>query len=311
MRVFFIIPILTAAVFFFGLEAALRWRWLPEPAIGVRLGTGPVELAVLGDSFLTNGIPGAIQQALCGDRCSILDFSEPGTGPRDYGERVRAVPRGTRLVVIAFYVGNDLSDALLKRSIGREFTDSLFIGPRWIRRSLGVFSYPSGLWSEAARRGISPALVEAFRKGDMNPGYLRQALLYPGYPEENFSLTGTWAQEGWNRAREHLSEAIKFSRDINAVTVMVIFPHRWQVEEKTEDWIHQLYPGRRGKRAWKIQKELMQFCFENHIPCLDLTSSLDGLDGAWIPRDEHLSSLGVGIARDRIIEWLKKTHGRL
>jgi lysophospholipase L1-like esterase len=218
-----------------------------------------IEIAALGDSFtdaLTmaaeDGWPAQLERRL---GVAVQNYGTAGFGPQQ--ERLVledfALAHHPRVVVLAFFAGNDIRDAerfeefeqgdhtVTQQSLGWPIRDVVIRADSWYLTSVlqaattttaGVVSAME-LNAPASRAVASPAVIPAFDRGvftvPVNGQTLRWALMPPYLNLLNFSSADLAARRGWTLALENIRGMQRASRNAGARFVLMFIPFKSQV----------------------------------------------------------------------------------
>jgi hypothetical protein len=281
---------------------------------------GTFRIVVLGDSYmeayqvpLEASLPYMLQERLAARRVEVLNLGVGGYGTaqqlltlRDEGLRFRP-----DLVVLAFYLGNDLQnnsyaiEAGLQgpeaqttfsrpyaraASLGAELEwtppDAARMAPyveRWNRRNSAT---------EKLRRALQPAMVAHVVEQAtstlwllLNRGRRYDPDLLFGWPFEREVASPEAArlwQEAWLATRRLLLEADRLAREAGARFVLLLVPVEFQVDPHALADAAEAYPGRELDPL-RINGELAAFAAGAGIPLLDPTPALTAEQAAGRP----------------------------
>jgi hypothetical protein len=323
--------ILMVAILFGIAEFALRrgvivttsyLRWVPQLASGTH---GP-RILILGDSFLARQPGGgdthsALYARLAGSGVQIVNPSRAGIGPYQYLELLlEATSRfSADLVLLAFYVGNDLMDVGCKDDVDirlRKITTAA--PPSLLERSFVLqhlesigrgylLLHPDVDWASLEAAGIPKEDVERARRFEINPYVVMLGAVCPDCFRDTLELETDCARRAWANTQKILDEILRRAAAAGARVVPVIFPHTLQVSPVH----HDLY------RRWKItvdhsmlegrrpQDLLLRYYQERGIPALDLLPVFKAATAQlYFDRDEHLAPAGDRLAAQEIARFL-------
>ncbi len=260
--------------------------------------TGTFRIAALGDSFAVGAAVAysdnyleRLESTLPG--VELLNFGVSGTGPREYLEilQTHAQAFGPDLVLVSFFVGNDVTESLaVPRGIDpRQYLLYLALqrGGRLLRQpSIGS---PAG--DRLAGSGYSPAQfleIEA----------RRLEICHTPIPPD--------LEKKWLRALERINAIADLCRSTGKRVAVVLIPDEFQVNDQLRD-------AARLAAGWKAdeidlelpQARLLEFLSQRQIPCLDLLPVLKQCSGAYALRDTHWNALGNRVAASAIADWLR------
>ena len=217
-----------------------------------------IEIAALGDSF-TDALTMPIESAWPSQLERILgvpvqNYGTAGFGPQqellvleDYAARHRP-----RVVVLAFFAGNDIRDAeLFERfqqrggavdppTIGWPIKDVFTRADTWyvVNAMYAAASMihlsrpptePIALGGRAAAANATPGFDRGMFAVPVNGAILRWAFLPPYLNLLSFSREELAARRGWALTRQSLMEMQRVSHGINAEFVLVFLPFKAQV----------------------------------------------------------------------------------
>jgi lysophospholipase L1-like esterase len=218
-----------------------------------------IEIAALGDSFtdaLTmaekDAWPAQLERRL---GVAVQNYGTAGFGPQQ--ERLVledfALAHHPRVVVLAFFAGNDIRDAerfeefeqgdhtVTQQALGWPIRDVVIRADSWYltsafqavtARTAGAVS-AMGLAEPASRATASPAEPPPFDRGiftvRVNDRTLRWAFMPPYLNLLNFSSADLAARRGWTLALENIRGMQRASRDAGAQFVLMFIPFKSQV----------------------------------------------------------------------------------
>jgi lysophospholipase L1-like esterase len=217
-----------------------------------------IEIAALGDSF-TDALTMPVEASWPAQLERILDVPVQNYGTAGFGPQQErlvledyAVRHRPRVVVLAFFAGNDIRDAeIFERfqqsggavdppRIGWPLKDVVTRADTWYvvnaMRAAASVMYPTaaatgrplidhqpGVWSDAS--GFDRGMFTVPVKGSV----LRWAFLPPYLNLLSFSEEKLAARRGWALTRQSLIAMQRASRDVNAEFVLMFLPFKAQV----------------------------------------------------------------------------------
>ena len=286
---------------------------------------GRARVLVIGDSFSSGPVPythhyTAVAERELGD-VEVLNVGVPRVGPDEYLVLYRdeGAALDPDLVVIAFFVGNDVHDAHLRRarnSLARRCFDrrlSLLLQVPGRLRRLGAQNLPS---VHAAGSVFEPlSIAEAERSMPF--------LLDPTYEVPSFSESAyrkiAWGRAGYlERAeRSEFEDAFAPLLELRAMAeprpmAILVLPDEYQVEDDVweracEDLGH--VPADRDRP----QRELARLCEAAGVPWLDTLPALravepmsDGRRHLYHLRDTHLNARGNMVVGRQLARFVRE-----
>jgi SGNH hydrolase-like domain, acetyltransferase AlgX len=298
-------------------------------------------ILALGDSFAFGfGVQeddtylARMERALADRHVEVINAGLAGMGPDNEARLLAADGPGLRpdLVLVAFFVGNDLIDALtgIARTVLRDGAPALPEGflEKWYRplrpgtllpqplarssRSLGLpipfkdalqrhshaYRFLSGrvarllAASQGARAGGAPM--------EFNP-FQQEAFCLRSYPPE--------LEQAWTRAKAALVQMKAWCDAHDARLALVVIPTEAQVDPDRWAAVRQRYRLKEEDfDLEKPQRILAAFATENGIPLIDLLPALRAASDAGGPlyfrTDIHWTSRGHAVAADEILRQL-------
>lgn len=280
----------------------------------------PIDIAALGDSFtdaltlpIDAGWPMQLERRL---GVAVQNYGTAGFGPQqellvlsDYAVRHRP-----KVVVLAFFAGNDIRDAEVFELAGR--TDAAVDHPQLGWPIKDIVSRADTWFLMSAFRAASTAVVRSaatelsaaptaaartpptpfFDRGlftvPFNGRVMRWAFMPPYLNLLNFSESDLEARRGWTLTRQSLTEMRRVSRTVGARFVVVFLPFKSQVYlpllERTFSReqlanalrvsLHGLVaspdPDRMLRNRLALNALMRRFCEQSEIPFLDVTDAL-------------------------------------
>ena len=333
-RIFFVVAgfLLGLAV----LEGILRLGLLENKTYTRNLTDGvkknpSYKILVLGDSFIDKWDPTRspyplLLKDLAPYKAQALNLGEGGLGPVDYLIEMQA--RGVRyrpgIVLLSYYVGNDLSNVQYRNGTGlrdrlreflRPFLARLYIYKFYQDKTAHLFAHLSFKFHRRQRGEASLSEVRAREKGLINPWYYELSRKHNRFVLDNLLIETEAGQKAWEKARGSLREIHRLSRKNRADFLIVIFPSSLQVDRSHLPFFRKvnfkLDP--RVFTSERPQALLNQFCQEEGIPCLDLLPAFRAHRGdpaLYTPNDEHLNPEGCAFSERLILQFLRE-HSRL
>jgi hypothetical protein len=281
----------------------------------------PRRILVLGDSFLASW---QMERHLRVDLAAwaaqhdvgILNMAQHGAGPRQYLNSMRKTPEIFRpeLVLLFYYVGNDLTDAQLKRA---QDPDSN-AGDGCTSPRTTSFD-----WGAMRDHGIDPELVEKARDtiengaaaGEpFNPWMLRLAMRAPSHLLDNLLVESPCSRIAWLETWMILTKAIALARSWDAQIWIVAIPAAAQLDPGRLDLYRRatFLVDDRLVGSTRPQELLAAMCREQEVGFLDLMPRVaahgDPASLYW-RLDPHFNEAGhrvvFEVVREQILDpWL-------
>ncbi|MBI4016102.1 MAG: hypothetical protein HY363_00235 [Candidatus Aenigmarchaeota archaeon] len=112
------------------------------------------------------------------------------------------------------------------------------------------------------------------------------------------------------RTKHLLTELANLSTQHNATFHLIIIPERSQVNEEEWNIVRQKF-ARYSPDRDRPQKELVQWCNENNITCIDLFPALRASTEQtyYLITDSHFTTAGHRVAAETIAKTLRERHG--
>jgi hypothetical protein len=313
-----------------GLELACRLGVVPNAAEALRRRArlaGPHGRAlILGDSFslespdeqsLTLG--NQLRHRLAARGVAVVNLSVQGFGPLDELETLRMFQKDAgdyrpNVVMVNYYVGNDLTDTLFRLRGHLSRVGLLrYRGGEWLQRSF-LLRFLSG-WQQdrqvnADARRIRRTQMQLLlavplpaAQHAVNPYLVDLAHVLPEFLQINLLLQGRAAELAWDENQRVLREIRQYAESVGARLVINIFPHTLQVDDSHYAFFQDL--GFRMDRAMLAttapQDRLKAFCTAEKLTCNDLLPELRAhREELFMPNDDHWLTPGHTLAADVI-----------
>jgi hypothetical protein len=281
--------------------AGLRGNRLgyPGPDHEVHKPAGAFRIAALGDSFAVGPAVAfednyltRLEAAL--PRAQVLNFGVSGAGPREYLEilRTHALTFEPDLVLVSFFVGNDVTESLAVPRGLDPHQYSLFLaaqrGLRMLERAKSNHNLKDRLagasFSEAQFLEIEARRLEVCR----NPVPLA-------------------IEKKWERALQRLAEIAQLCAKAEVRCGVVLIPDEFQVNKEVCE-AARIRAGipRETLNMELPQQRLSEFLAKRKIACLDLLPAFREAHDAYAPRDTHWNASGNRLAAREIAGWLRQ-----
>ena len=280
-------------------------------AEGARGGRGQVRVLILGDSFALEGRPQApraaeiLRRYLEKRQVSVLNLAVGGFGPRDYQKQFRTWGEiyAPHLVLLFYYVGNDISDTKVGR---RPFAPSAVLplgdgalgsAQRWLARAQG--------WSAVAPV-IGDALGElrwARRRHQFHVS-LEQGTyqIVPDkrdYFSDSLLIRSAAAHEAWETNKKLIADIAGRAGRWGARLLVVICPATFQINRSNYNFYRRLglTMDEDMLLTSRPQQLFLAFCGESGLQCLDLLPAFRGAaDEYYLENDDHWNERGHRLA---------------
>lgn len=269
----------------------------PGPDHDLHRPSGSFRIAALGDSFaigpavafednyltrLERIIPGA----------EVLNFGVAGTGPREYLEilHAHALAFDPDLVLVSFFVGNDVTESLAVPRGLDPHQFSLYLALHRGLRILHRSSQQHGITDRLAGAQFSEDQfleIEA-RRLEVCRTPVREAL-----------------EKKWDRALNRLKAITQTCAAARARCAVILIPDEFQVNKQ----VLEAARTRAGMAEQDLNLELPQtrvreLLTGNETPCLDLLPVFRKNPDTYAPRDTHWNASGNHLAAQEIARWL-------
>lgn len=316
----------------------------------VRAARGTTRIAVIGDSFVWGAgvaFPEIMTSRLeriaasAGRPVEVMNFGVTGTGPRSYARAWEGAVRRYRpdVVIVAFYAGNDLSDAVkearaaaapaprsaLVAAIGRALrrgAPAARAALGWAAEGIDSPLARESLLARAAAAGIDSATIDArlaaipdsllaeARAFRINPFNFAEAILDPESIRKNLLLApGEETAVGWPAAEAALDEIAADVARSGARLVLAALPPAVQVDS-TYWWIRQagFHLEPRVVSETPLQGRLAEFARRRGLLYVDLLPALRASsgerlffeqDGHWTPAGSDAAARAIAAALPR------------
>jgi hypothetical protein len=271
---------------------------------------GVTRIALLGDSFAVGEVRQDVNLASDIEKLrpavEIYNFGVHAIGPAGYRVllETEALAFKPDIVLVALFVGNDLSDTL-EDSAG--LTLDRFALGRFSRRTWRLLQE---LYRQRLASAPSPLLLPQLNT--------------PVVPERGFTLSRERFLEveterlgiarlsrvkdyepAWRNALAHLRAMKDACSRRGVMLAMTIIPDEFQVNRELLEQL--LAAGAIGRDDVDLagpQRRLLDFCRAEGLSCLDLLPSFEGRQGTYLPQDTHWNEAGNLIAATAIVNWL-------
>lgn len=314
------------------LESVLRLGLLENKTFTRNLPDGAKKdprhkILVLGDSFIDKWDPTRspyplLLKNLAPYRVQALNLGEGGLGPVDYLIEMQA--RGVRfrpdIVLLSYYVGNDLSNVQYRNGTGwkdrmreflRPFLARLYIYKFYQDKTAHLFAHLSFKFHRRQESVTRPEEVRVKGNELINPWYYELSRNKNNFLLDNLLIETEDSQKAWEKARGALREIRRLSRKGRADFLIVIFPSTLQVDRSHLPFFRKVNfkLDRRIFTSERPQALLNEFCREEGIPCLDLLPAFRAHRGGpalYTPNDEHLNPEGCAFSGKLILQFLRE-----
>ncbi len=252
------------------------------------------KIVVLGDSFSEPRL-GSVMHSLSKD-VPILNFAEGGRGPVDYRRDRDRVDFTPDLVVVNYYVGNDLTDTAFLDEAG---DGARMTAKRWLRKSYLGDALLSAWYGVMPKVSLGPkqsGLVPITDRAPVvNPALVKLAANHPDFLFDNILMESDRAQRAWAKNESLLLEIARRSR-----TVFFIFPSTVQVDRQRFPFYEALgvQTSPRFLETSRPQDAFLAFCRKNQLECVDLLPEFrrHANEPLWIENDDHWNTDGNNLA---------------
>ena len=284
---------------------------------------------VIGDSFLErwpfrHHLKASMERYAASADFGAYVSADRGTGPVEYLARMKQLMPKIRpnLVIVFYYVGNDLTDVLkapdgdrggpppkapaVVENEAARFPVKTAPAEKQIKMSSEEIEAAFD-WDAMRSRGISRDLIEMAKRriktpnsvdfALVNPHVLVFALLFPESLEENLLINTPQAQAAWKKTDKILQEMVALAKTRGAKMALVAIPGMAQVDP----YFHELYRKARFKIDGRMlastepQRRLRDFCGKHGVQFLDLLPHFKGLPGRrglYFKYDDHFTEEG-------------------
>ena len=208
------------------------------------------------------------------------------------------------LVVVALFVGNDLTDSMPQPSglsferhaLARLASRSWRLAKEWRRRRSEArpdgLALPQLAFPAPAERGLN---LSSERYREVEGERLGVCRISQRQAHES----------GWRGALEHLMRMRDASRSAGAVFAMLFIPDEFQVNpDILQLAIDTSQTPRDDVDVALPQRRLGQFCQEQGIACLDMLPLIQGRRDVYLPQDTHWNELGNEVAAEAMARWV-------
>ena len=279
--------------------AGLRGNRLgyPGPDHPLQKTVNVYRVAALGDSFAIgpavayeDNYLSRLQQAL--PALELLNFGVAGTGPREYLEilQTHALAFKPDLVLVSFFVGNDVTEAL---AVPRGLDPRQFLLYLAAERGLRLLNRPAQ-HSDGADRLAGAGFSES-QFLDIEARRLEVCRS----PEPEI------LKKKWERALARMDAIVQMCAAAGARCAVVLIPDEFQVDAGVREAARM----RAGLTEADLemdgpQKRLRDFLADRDTPCLDLLPVFQQNQNSYAPRDTHWNARGNHLAAEAIARWL-------
>jgi hypothetical protein len=301
------------------LEVCCRWGVLPNAAaarVSLARAKASHRVLVLGDSFSFEDpsepevFGRRLRQWLDGRGAAVVSLAAGGLGPFEYFESLEgflqiASDYRPDLVLINYYVGNDVTDTVFRQR-GR--------APRVFRAE--------GFWAPLLRRSYLARLVVdrmearhvSRRKAELREqmrtegisGSIWNAVLFdacrrhPPFVDDNLLVASATAEQAWRENERLLGAIFDRARRMHSRVLLNIFPSTLQVNRSHAEQ-YQALGCRIDERAYEgrePQRRLLALCERTQVTCNDLLPAFraDRQRERYLPGDEHWNGEGNALA---------------
>lgn len=243
-----------------------------------------------------------------------MSLAVQGYGPADELDSLRLFARDNPdyrpdLVLVNYFVGNDLTDTLFRLRGGLPKVGLLrYRGGEWLQRSY-LLRFLGGWWEERrinadarrirrTRMLLAPPLPAA--KQALNPYLVDVAHVLPDYLAINLLVEGRLAQLSW----EENQRLLRKIHDYSGKMIINILPHTLQVNDSHYSFLKELgfRVDPRMLTSTEPQDRLKIFCAAEGIVCNDLLPEFRqrASQEFYLPADDHWLTPGHTLAADVI-----------
>jgi lysophospholipase L1-like esterase len=276
-------------------------------------------VVVLGDSLSVGEWPGLtpftelLRERFSRDGVDLINLATPGTGTLNQLDRYRkyGVSLQPRLVVVNYYVGNDVTDTIATsqsdtpwKPLVRTLSSASYFANVLIelRQAFHTRARLADINTETlpeAHRPINPFLADVARR---NPQLLRQNLLLVDDP----------SRAAWARNTAALLELRALVTSTGATFVVNVFPHPVQVHRRYHEFFQALgfEVDERYLTDDLPQRAMVDFCRQHDIACLDFLPVFRASSSVelFLDRDDHWNAAGHRLVFDTAWRFLRDTR---
>ena len=255
----------------------------------------------------------------------MLNTATSGSGPFEYRAELEATGADFKpdVVLLSYYAGNDLTNVknhelfsgggpargvAIDRTVTRPVVRHLYLYS-YLRttvlarvRTRFYFDYDA-----AARAGVSPELIEAAKRREINPWLLERSVADKDYLLHNVLMETPEDMLAWEKVEEILSDIERICETIGAQLVIVIFPRSVQVNRSHFEFYDDLALSldERTLGPAKPQRLLLDFCTRKGLDCLDILPVFRARadEEFYLYRDSHLNDAGNRLSGELILKF--------
>lgn len=274
-------------------------------------------VTLLGDSFSieTDGSSATrLRQAFAARGVGTFNLAAPGMGPLNYLTQFETAGRRhpSRLVLVHYYVGNDLTDTVYAGQAQGPVPERL---TQIARRSYGLaflLDVRGALRTRVRLAGARQLLAQRpGAEGTLNPLLAELAAHDPAYLTKNLLLEGPDVEAGWARNRETLQALTAAATRQGARVLLVMLPATAQVSDSHFAFYQRLgfTTDPRTLTTSPPQDRLGALCQEGHWHCLDLLPTFRKAAATrelYLANDDHWNDAGHALAFDAITAAIER-----
>lgn len=320
--------VLSLLLIFTTLELLCRWgvfysrAWEVHAEAAAYRSEAPFRVLIVGDSFSADDptlnpptFVSQLRKYTEGRSGSVLNLAVPGYGPPEYLETLEwyesyAPDFHPNLVIVNYYVGNDLHDTMARLRGDQTRVELLYgFGSNLLQRSyliqklrelrrtleqrrhLGTIQQKLTEETPAKKEALNPYLADL---SNTRPQYLAEALL----------IHSDDAKRTWKENERIFAKLRKYSKDRNATLVINILPHTLQVNRSHYEFFQSLgfEMDERYLTSTIPQDFMKRFCAQEQILCNDLLPGFkkENTREFYLDRDDHWNGAGFTIAYELV-----------
>ena len=270
-------------------------------------------IAVISDSFGEGIVPyeqnfttvaeRALRRRLPGNRIFLHNFGVPAAGPREYAyiysQHVKRF--SPRLVVIALFVGNDLSDLFT-------MPRTLFLLQDWRISQVITRIFRATTGAASLTEPLFSSISEDTFEDETIPNMTDQDFLALELDRLTIAQNGQVQNRGVDQLYQKLFKILRwFSAQLDDRLILMLIPDEFQINDELYRTllVNTKKPEKYDRDA--PQRRISEYARKHNIPVLDLLPVLRDARGAcrpYRPRDSHWNACGNKVAGQALADFL-------
>ncbi|MEM9800373.1 MAG: hypothetical protein AAGA20_08605 [Planctomycetota bacterium] len=277
-------------------------------------------VAVVGDSFLDSRLGRMLDEEFEEANVGMLNLAIKGIGPYGYRDFVRdmRVEVPPDLLLLGYYVGNDLTDTRFRPDyrgtaeppalVGRDWRDLYIDDYVRYKTESALFVHWEPDWDALEAHGVDADYIALAKEGEMSPYLVFLGMDKPTHLLDNILILGEENEAAWQTNAELIREIHAICKSRGTELACVVFPRSIQIDRSRFEMFERLkYElDDRTLESTRPQDLLAELCAAEGIPLLDLLPDLAAAAERdhFLENDDHMNELGNRLSADRIVPFV-------